>query len=133
MYKTVTTRCAKLCQGSDLGLWRGLAWEEGIMAHVMKLKLGQVAPLHRHSTREMEATRERDNIDAELTHCNYTIGQPFAGGWQANIQDCIEMHNSNGRNIRSDAVVAASWVITQPQELPDDYRRDFFAACHEFL
>ena len=103
------------------------------MAHVMKLKLGQVAPLHRHSTREMEATRERDNIDAELTHCNYTIGQPFDGGWQANIQDCIELHNSNGRNIRSDAVVAASWVITQPQELPDDYRRDFFAACHEFL
>ena len=103
------------------------------MAHVMKLKLGQVAPLHRHSTREMEATRERDNIDAELTHCNYTIGQPFEGGWQANIQDCIEVHNSNGRNIRSDAVVAASWVITQPQELPDDYRRDFFAACHEFL
>lgn len=103
------------------------------MAHVMKLKLGQVAPLHRHSTREMEATRERDNIDPELTHCNYTIGQPFDGGWQANIQDCIEIHNSNGRNIRSDAVVAASWVITQPQELPDEYRRDFFAACHDFL
>lgn len=103
------------------------------MAHVMKLKLGQVAPLHRHSTREMDATLERANINEELTHCNYTIGEPWEHGWQANIQQCIDIHNSNGRNLRSDAVVAASWVITQPQELPDEYRRDFFSACHDFL
>lgn len=104
------------------------------MAHMTKLKLKQVAPLHRHNTREMQATRERENIDEERTHLNFTVGEiDREEDWQQHIHDCIELHNSNGRNLRSDAVVAVSWVVTMPKDFPREHTREFFEASHDFL
>jgi hypothetical protein len=103
------------------------------MAHMQKLKLCQVAPLHRHNTREMQATRERENVDETRTHLNYCVGEEGKESWQDHIHDCIELHNSHGRNIRSDAVVAVSWVITCPKNFPQERQRAFFTACYLFL
>jgi hypothetical protein len=103
------------------------------MAHMQKLKLCQVAPLHRHNTREMQATRERENVDETRTHLNFTVGKEGEESWQDHIHTCIELHNSHGRNIRSDAVVAVSWVITCPKDFPQERQRAFFTACYLFL
>ncbi len=104
------------------------------MAHMTKLKLNQVAPLHRHNTREMQATRERENINEMRTHLNFCVGEiEREEDWQQHLHDCIELHNSNGRNLRSDAVVAVSWVITQPKDFPRSRTQEFFEASHKFL
>lgn len=99
------------------------------MAHVAKYKMPAVGPMARHYKREMDATRERENVDAARTQFNYEIGH---GDLQETIERCVAEHNAHGRALRSDAVVMADWVITAPRDLPQEREREFFQNVHDF-
>ena len=80
------------------------------MAHLMKLKSAQLGGILHHNRRDREATLERDNVDRSLTKDNYEL-----------VPDCVEIRLEEvrashevaaGRAVRSDAVVACSWVVT---------------------
>lgn len=94
------------------------------MAHLMKLKSAQLGGILHHNRRDREATLERDNVDRSLTKDNYEL-----------VPDCVEIRLEEvrashevaaGRAVRSDAVVACSWVVTSPRDMTPDREREFF-------
>lgn len=104
------------------------------MAHVEKFKLHAIAHMLEHYARipELERGYERDNIDPGFTVLNYKIGGVDDPG--ETIREAIELHKEmSGRAIRSDANVMATWVITQPRDLPDFRNEEFFQNCYDFV
>lgn len=102
------------------------------MAHMVKYKQAQVAPMVRHYERRLDATLERANIDAERSHLNYEVGIRY-NSVERFVQSYIADHNEHGRAIRADAVVLADCVLTLPQGFPEERTREFFEAAHSFF
>ena len=104
------------------------------MAHMAKYKMAAVAPMLDHYERVAETERgyRRDNIDFERTVLNYTIGA--AGDSRQAVADAVERHEAvTGKALRKDANVLVDWVVTLPEDCPDDRAEDFFVAVVDFV
>lgn len=101
------------------------------MAHVMKIKAPSVSPLVDHYERARAGTFDRSNIDATRTHLNYNLAPCDVKG---EVRTAMAEHERTaGRAVRSDANVLFDWVVTLPQDCPQESAREFFGGVLEFI
>lgn len=114
------------------------------MAHFEKYKLRAAGHLLDHYARS-EATKSRENVHAEKTPENYALSihdkrigkvspDAFTDEVCAAIVDSEFTHEeTTGRKVRSDAVRMASWVVTLPEDCPQEMAGKFFAQTVAFM
>lgn len=109
------------------------------MAHVVKIKSSGMAPMVGHYNREAERRGfERENIDPSRMPENYAVGAPDTDALAAQVRqrvaDAVESHEKvSGKALRKDANVLADWVVTCPQDCPEELRGRFFETVVEFI
>jgi len=106
------------------------------MAHMKKTKMSGAKQLMKHNERSRLSTLERDNVDETRTRQNYELelSKKLENlGHEELLDRAVEHHNELGRNLRSDANVLCSWVVTAPQDLEPEREREFFENTKEFL
>lgn len=101
------------------------------MAHMEKYKAASAPAMLHHYDRDREATLERDNVDRDRTRLNYTVGEQR--GMDYVRSRIAEVERSQGRAVRSDAVVMADWVITRPPDVRPEDEREFFQTAYDEL
>lgn len=84
---------------------------------------------HKHSNKQ---------IDPECSHLNYELKD--RGGLSAveyhrkRIEQIAEeTKQRTGKSLRKDAVTLCSWVVTAPQDLPEDKQAKFFQKAYEWF
>lgn len=99
------------------------------MASVEKFKETAVVNILRHNNREINNPSNTD-IDSSLSDNNYTL-HPDRGmsDYDYYLQRKSEVYSFG----RADLNVVAGWVVTAPENLPDDEHREFFETVNEFL
>ena len=85
---------------------------------------------HYERRAELERGYERANIDSTRTALNYEIGQRAV---KERIEECVELHNAAGRALRQDATLMVDWVVTAPENVPEERLREFFTHTLEFV
>lgn len=101
------------------------------MAHLQKLKAATLPGLLHHNRRDNRSTLDRDNIDAERSRDNYDLVPDTV---EERIREVRESHEEvTGRAVRKDAVVAASWIVTLPEDVEPEREREFFQVTARFL
>ena len=101
------------------------------MAHLEKFKASSCGAMFHHYERDREGVLERDNVDAERTPLNYTLGP--GKGWPEVARRIESVSKASKRAVRKDAVVMADVVVTRPQNVPEGHEREFFEACYSYL
>lgn len=121
------------------------------MAHIAKYKAHSVGHMLAHYRRD-ESSLDRDNIDRDRVHLDYTFGfvnpnpnpnPPLVAltdakpNWDT-VERTIERVDAAAaaagkRRTRSDAVVLADLVVTLPDNVPPEDEERFFATCFDFL
>ena len=98
------------------------------MAHVTKLTAGAIAGLANHCERKSDKHSNK-MIDVKKTHLNYALDS------NENPREYFNKRLGEVRinQHRDDIKVAASWVITQPRDIPEEESRKFFETAHNFL
>lgn len=95
------------------------------MAHIAKYKANAFS----HMIAHYEHKYDRDNIDKELSHNNYTISCR-----EQSDKDYYEerkSHIEEYKKVRKDGVTFADIIFTLPREYKGDEQK-FFLACYEF-
>lgn len=101
------------------------------MAHVLKIKAPSVSPLVDHYERVRPGTFDRSNIDGSRTHLNYNLAPCDIKG---EVRAAMAEHGRTaGRAVRKDANVLFDWVVTLPQDCPQESAREFFGGVLEFI
>lgn len=109
------------------------------MAHVEKLKATGVGPMVGHYAREAERNGYmRPNIDVARTGLNYAIGAADADALARKTRDAVTAakaaHEKNaGKSLRKDANVLADWIVTLPEDCPDELCESFFKTVVRFI
>lgn len=103
------------------------------MANFAKYARGSVTSMTQHYERKKgkdgEYLRFRNQeIDSNRTHLNYNL---------APERDQCKFITERTENLkalkRKDVNVLGSWVVTVPQECPEEHQREFFEECYSFL
>ncbi len=110
------------------------------MAHVEKFKSPALAPMLGHYARQKERVGyKRENIDGRRTPLNYTVGRFGTPDELAErVTHLVEMARVShemaaGRRVRADAVVMCDWVVTRPQDCPEELTGAFFESVLGFV
>ena len=118
------------------------------MAHIAKYKAPAVGKLVAHYTRWKGIDRpdiQRENIDKERTHLNYTVsyyqkdGKSYIGkvrgcaSWETVKKRIESVQEATGRRVRKDAVVMADMVVTAPKNVPERDLERFFFASYQYM
>lgn len=110
------------------------------MAHVAKYKAAAVPNMVGHYGRKAEIVNgyRRPNIDPERTPLNYAGAAGGSGSLydQVNelVSEAVATHErTTGRRIRKDANVLCDWVVTLPEDCPEEREKEFFFGCIEFV
>lgn len=103
------------------------------MAHLAKYTRGAIGHLTKHFERAKDENGEyikfsNQDIDTSKSELNYNLA-PHRNQLEY-IHERIEQVQCLKRK---DVNVMCSWVITAPKELPEEYQKDFFKLCYEFL
>lgn len=114
------------------------------MAHVEKLNAKAVGHMIDHYERT-DSAMGRDNIDASRTPLNYEIatlegtwtnlgnGGGLGGALKKMVERSAAIHKkTTGRAVRSDAVRVADWVVTLPEDCPQERAEEFFTTVLDF-
>lgn len=116
------------------------------MAHCEKYGRSAIGHMLEHYARECEATLERENVHESETGRNYAIAygtdehvheyEPrlLSRAVKRRIAKAVQAHERNtGKSLRKDGVVMADWVVTLPEDWPDDRDpKEFFEETLEF-
>lgn len=103
------------------------------MAHVAKYTRGAIGHLTKHFERATNEIGEyikfsNQDIDTSRSKLNYNLAP------ERNQLEYIHERIEQVQCLkRKDVNVMCSWVITAPKELPEEYQKDFFKLCYEFL
>ena len=109
------------------------------MAHVERVKMVGLNPMVGHYAREAERRGfHRDNIDAARTPLNYAVGadgvDALAARVRERVSEAVRGHETaSGKGIRKDANVVMDWVVTRPQDCPEELTGAFFEAVVCFI
>lgn len=102
------------------------------MAHCEKYKITAVAPMVAHYERSREGVLNRENIDHTRTNLNYNL-RP-GGDVCERVQQAVHTHEQEaGKAVRKDANVMFDWVVTLPQDCPQERTEDFFESVVSFV
>lgn len=103
------------------------------MAHMMKMTKAAVGHMFKHYERAKDENGEyikfsNQDINTSKSKLNYNLAP------ERNQLEYIHERIEQVQCLkRKDVNVMCSWVITVPQELPEEYQEDFFKLCYEFL
>lgn len=103
------------------------------MAHLAKYTLGAAQMLFHHNLRHQDRTGEYvsyhgSKIDTTKTHLNYRL-DPNADPNEFITQRLSEIKVQR----RADVKVYCSWVLTVPQNLPQEKHKEFFESAYRFF
>lgn len=102
------------------------------MAHCEKYKITAVAPMVAHYERSREGVLNRENIDHTRTNLNYNL-RP-GGDVCERVQQAVHTHEQEaGKAVRKDANVMFDWVVTLPQDCPQERTEEFFESVVSFV
>lgn len=102
------------------------------MAHCEKYKITAVAPMVAHYERSREGVLNRENIDHTRTNLNYNL-RP-GGDVCERVQQAVHTHEQEaGKAVRKDANVMFDWVVTLPQDCPQERTEEFFESVVSFI
>ena len=102
------------------------------MAHCEKYKITAVAPMVAHYERSREGVLNRENIDHTRTNLNYNLRSD--GDVSERVQQAVHAHEQEaGKAIRKDANVMFDWVVTLPQDCPQERSEEFFESVVSFV
>lgn len=102
------------------------------MAHCEKYKITAVAPMVAHYERSREGVLNRENIDHTRTNLNYNL-RP-GGDVCERVQQAVHTHEQeSGKAVRKDANVMFDWVVTLPQDCPQERTEEFFESVVSFV
>lgn len=109
--------------------------KEGIfnMAHCSKYTRGAMGHLMKHYERAKDENGEyirfgNQNIDLDRTELNYNLA-PDGNQLERFHSRMQEVYCLN----RKDVNVMCSWVVTVPEEVPEEHQREFFQRTYDFL
>ena len=103
------------------------------MANFAKYARGSVTSMTQHYERKKGKDGEylrfkNQEIDSERTHLNYNLAPE-----RDQCKFITERTESLKALKRKDVNVLGSWVVTVPQECPEEHQREFFEQCYSFL
>lgn len=101
-----------------------------IVAHMQKLKVGNLKGVQRHVDR-LNQNYSNELIDSSKTTLNYELTEHLkSDDYQQDIQAHIQATRTAKKAVRKDAVLVNSWIISSDQEffegLSTDEQRRFF-------
>jgi len=107
------------------------------MAHVAKYTRAVCGHMFKHYERAKDEKGEyikfgNTDIDTTKTHLNYNLAPHRAQGQGAFVKERCTAENVFCMN-RKDVNVLASWVVTQPKDLPPEKSKEFFEQTYAFL
>lgn len=99
---------------------------------IKKYKSHQSGHILQHSYENWNRQLNNEKVNKALNHLNYqiAINEPITSNWIKNAKELVKA--STNRNVRKDAVVLASNVITKPQNVPESDEKLFFKHCFDF-
>lgn len=109
--------------------------------HFEKYKQTSVSGLLYHNERGIytpdTANHSNENIDPSRTHLNYSLLSDPERGYTRHKKKLDEIERitkeRTGRGLRKDAVTLCSWIVTAPQDLPEDKQPEFFQNTYNAL
>ena len=110
--------------------------------HYAKYGKTSVSAVLQHSDRGIDSpdthNHSNEKRDRERTHLNYDLkdrGGLTAYQYHKQMIDGIakETKERTGKGIRKDAVTLCSWVVTAPEDLPQDRQEDFFKGVYNWF
>lgn len=104
------------------------------MAHCKKFNRAASGHMFKHFEREKDEEGNyvkfsNENIDLSRTHLNYNLAPARESQGDFVRQRCSEVKCQN----RKDVNVMCSWIVTAPQDLPEQEHELFFKSTYEFL
>jgi len=107
------------------------------MAHVAKYTRAVCGHMFKHYERAKDGNGGyikfgNEDIDTSKSHLNYNLAPHRAQGQGAFVKEHCTADNVFCMN-RKDVNVMASWVVTQPKDLPPEKSKEFFEQSYAFL
>lgn len=105
------------------------------MAHVAKYTRGAMGHLMKHYERAKDENGEyvrfgNQSIDLDRTCLNYNLGPVDGKSQLERFHDRMkDVHCLN----RKDVNVMCSWIVTVPEDVPEEHQREFFERTYKFL